>query len=76
MRARRVQPETHGPAPAGPVQFRVSAKPERGFRRAGRLWPHAGVVVAAAQLDAAALARLLAEPQLVVEPLADAPPAG
>jgi hypothetical protein len=33
-------------------------------------------VVAAAELDAATLARLLAEPQLVVEPLADAPPAG
>lgn len=43
---------------------RVSARSDAGFHRAGQFWPGAGRV---AYVDDATLARLKAEPQLVVE---------
>ena len=50
----------------------VSAK-TAGFRRAGRAWPAAPVIVPVSDFDDIQLALLLADPELVVELLDDIP---
>lgn len=60
-----------GPVHADPVvtHFHIAARTD-GFRRCGRAWPAAGVEVAVEDLAEGDIERLLAEPELVVTPIA------
>lgn len=55
-------------APPAQVRLLVRAR-VAGFRRAGRAWPAEPVMVAASEFTAEQIARLNAEPMLVVEEL-------
>lgn len=52
------------------VKFSVCAK-QAGFRRAGRAWPAVDTIVDADEFTAEQIEQLLAEPMLVVLPIAD-----
>lgn len=63
-------------AKAAPT-YRISARPERGFHRAGRYWPRQGVEVARAEFTDEQWAAIEAEPLLTVSEItADAEKAG
>lgn len=53
-------------------RFHVRAARAEGFRRAGRLWPFEGVEVDESELSVEQIEQLLAEPMLVVTPIAAA----
>lgn len=61
------------PCATAPTLLHVRALQD-GFRRAGRAWPAAGVVVAVADFTPLQLAQIVADPGLVVTP-AEAPDA-
>lgn len=70
--AGETQDKQPDPGKGEPVvtHFRIAALTD-GFRRCGRAWPAAGVEVAAEDLAEGDIERLLAEPELVVTPIAE-----
>lgn len=60
-------------AGASGLRVKISARSPDGFRRCGRHWPHEGVVVDSAEFSDEDRARLTAERELIIEPVADEP---
>lgn len=68
------QPEVAGDTPPpdpepNAATHEIAATPEKGFWRAGRHWPRAGLAVARADFTDDQWAALEAEPKLTIKPL-------
>lgn len=55
--------------PVATARVRVSAKPKKGFWRAGRWWPRDGVEIERDSLSDAQWAALESEPKIVITPV-------